>query len=384
MQTSSKTDEAPPVESGRFTLVPAASRRATSVIRRKVIRRLGLISDQRFYLDSCMVAPRTDVERIGTFAPAVDVRFAIPATGWCATHSFAPRFAYRLAGATVDPVSNLVHDHKGDFLAESASELPLRRLYDWPRPHLRLPKEVLRGEFIFLPSNPNMYHWLEDLSVFLHAATIAPQATILVAGRPVRHSESWNQRRKEVLRRFHDRRITVIDRPTRVESLVMTGKTGGIGSPSGLQVLHPTDIETVRDHFSDWLSDPSDHGYYLSRRGYSRSPSDEPKLESMARDAGLRILQPASLSMEEQARLFSGARAIVGLHGAALSNSIWLPTGARLVEFFSNTYMPFMYASMAAMRSLEYRHDAYQASPGNVMGEEFLERARSHLTDLGT
>jgi hypothetical protein len=371
--------EGPPTV-GWFPPETSAWRRAGSVIRRKVVRRFGLVSDQRFYLDSCMVSPRTDVERLGTYAEAVDVRFALPASGWLATHSYPPRFVYRLSGATVDPVSNLVYDHRGDFIAESASDLPLRRLYDWPSPRLRLPFEVLQGEFIFLPSNPNMYHWIEDLSVFLHSAETAPKATILVAGKAVRHDEAWNRRRQELLRRFGDRRIKVIDRPTRVESLVMTGKTGGLGSPSGLQVLHPADIETIRSHFSDWLfEEPSGCGYYLSRRGFSRSPTDEPELESIAQREGLRILQPATLTLEEQARLFSGARAIVGLHGAALSNIVWLPAHASVVEFFSSSYMPAMFASLAAMRRLDYRHDRYVLEPGNRMGEEFLERARSHL-----
>jgi hypothetical protein len=373
------------LNSRRIHVEPAAWRRAGSAIRRGVVRRLGFVSDQRFYLDSCMVAPRTDVERIGTYSAAVDVRFELPANGWLTTHSYPPRFVYRLAGATVDPISNLVYGHNGNFVAESASDLPLRRLYDWPRPRLRPPDDVLRGEFVFLPSNPNMYHWMEDLAVFLHSALTAPQATILVAARAARHGESWNRRRQEILRRFDDRQIKIIDRPTRVESLVLTGKTGGLGSPSGLQVLHPNDIITVRGHFSDWLSEEaSGHCYYLSRRGYSRSPIDEPELESIAQGQGFRVLQAAQLTLEEQARLFSSARAVVGLHGAALSNTIWLPAGASVVEFFSSAYMPFMFAGLASMRSLDYRHDRYELGSRNRMGKEFLERARSHMAGIAT
>jgi hypothetical protein len=367
----------------KFVTEPAARRRAESALRRDLVRRLGLVSDQRFYLDSSMASPRADVERIGTYATAVDVLFELPATGRLTTHSYPTRFVYRLSGATIDPTSNLVYDQDGDFVAESASDLPLRRLYDWPRPRLRPPAKVVRGEFVFLPSNPNMYHWLEDLSVFLHSAATAPQATILVAGKAAGHSEAWNRRRQEVLRRFRTRRIRSIDRPMRVESLVMTGKTGGLGSPSGLQTLHPADIMTVRNHFSDWLSlESSGLSYYLSRRGFSRSPLDEPRLESIAREGSLQILQPANLTMEEQARLFSGARAIVGLHGAALANSVWLPARASVVEFFSSTYMPFMFASMAAAQSLQYRHDRYVLGSDNQMGEVFLNRARDHIADI--
>jgi hypothetical protein len=367
----------------RLLTEPGAGRRANSAIRRALVHRLGLVSDQRFYLDSSMVSPRADVERIATYAAPVNVSFRLPATGRLTTHSYPTRFVYRIPGASVDPTSNLVYDQNGDFIAESASDLPLRRLYDWPRPRIRPPGERIRGEFVFLPSNSNMYHWLEDLAVYIHSAEVAPRASILVAGRAASHSEAWNQRRQEVLRRFGTRRIKFIDKPMRVESLVMTGKTGGLGSHSGLQVLHPADIQTVRKHFSDWLEkEPSGGSYYLSRRGFSRSPVDEPELESIAHEQGLRILQPANLTMQEQVKLFSGACAIVGLHGAALANSVWLPRGASVVEFFSSRYMPFMFASLAAMRTLNYRHASYELGPDNQMGKAFLERARSHIAGI--
>ena len=367
----------------RVLTEPAAHRRALNSVRRRIARQAGLVSDQRFYLDSFMVAPRQDVERLGTYAEPVNVTFKLPANGWRVTHAYPPRFVYRLSGASVDPVSNLVYDSKGEFIAESASALPLRRLYDWPQPRLRRPKSVLAGEYVFFPSNPSMYHWFEDLAVFLHAASVAPEATILVAADAINHDAGWNRRRQEVLARFAHRNIQYIDRPTRVDSLVLTAKTGGLGSPAGLETLHPEDVKTIRNHFGDWLStSQTDACYYLSRRGFSRSPADEPELQRIAESEGFQLLQPADLTMQQQAETFSSAAGVSGLHGAALGNILWLPEGAGVVELFPSSRMPYMFACIAAIRGLTYRHDRYELTVDNRMGASFLDRARSHMADI--
>ena len=362
---------------------PAAHRRALNSLRRRIVRKAGLVSDQRFYLDSFMVAPRQDVERLGTYAEPVDVTFRLPANGWTVTHAYPPRLVYRLSGATVDPVSNLVYDSKGEFIAESASALPLRRLYDWPQPQLRRPKSVLAGEYVFFPSNPSMYHWFEDLAVFLHAASVAPAATILVAAEAINHDAGWNRRRQEILARFAHRIIQYIDRPTRVESLVLTGKTGGMGSPAGLQTPHPQDIQTIRTHFGDWLSsEPTDTRYYLSRRGFSRSPADESELERIAAREGFEVLQPAQFTMQQQAGVFSAAAGVAGLHGAAFGNIVWMPEGTDVLEFFPSRRMPYTFACISAIRSVDYRHDRYELTSDNRMGASFLDRARRHMVEI--
>jgi hypothetical protein len=369
----------------RMITEPAGRRRGAHAIKRMAARRLGFVSDQKFYLDSFMVAPRPDVERLSRYSEQIDVSYELPANGWRVTHSYPPRLVYRLHDATVDPVSNLVYDHRGEFVAESASAIPLRRFYDWPSPHLRVPKQGLAGEFAFFPSNPSMYHWFEDLAVFLHSVTVAPGATILVAGEAVNHDAGWYARREEVLDRFRHREIRFIDRPTRVESLILTAKTGGLGSPAALQTPHPQDLATIRSHFHDWLGgEKAGRSFYVSRRGFSRSPADEVELERIAMSEGYEVIQPAGLSMSDQAKLFSGAVRLAGLHGAALGNMVWQPEGGRVVEFFPSNRMPVTYACIAAIRSLAYLHDRYELSADDRMGTVFLARARRSLSSVET
>jgi hypothetical protein len=359
---------------------PSFRRRAGSVMRRRAAQRLGIVSDQRFYLDSSMMEPRRDVDRFGLYSDVSEVSFRLPANGARLTYSYPPRHVYRLEGPTVDPVSNLSYDAEGRFIAESSSDVPLRRLYDWPRPGIRPRAEGLSGEYVFLPSNPSMYHWLEDLAVFFHSVSVAPDARILVARDAVRHDPGWRARREEVLQRFPDRQIVRLDGPTRVERLVLTAKTGGMGSPTGLQTLHPTDVVTIRQAFADWLQAGEPAGrYYLSRRGFSRSPRNEADLEAIATDAGFEVLQLAGLELRDQAALFSTAAAIAGIHGAALSNAIWLPPGAHVVEFFQHDYIPAHYACLAALREATYDHAVFRRSPGGELDRAFLDRAAELL-----
>src|ERR1700682_4614977 len=68
------------------------ARRVLQAAKRKIIYHLGFVSDQKFYLDSAIVRPRTDVERIMLYCDAVDIEFLLPVDGSKARNSYRPRF----------------------------------------------------------------------------------------------------------------------------------------------------------------------------------------------------------------------------------------------------------------------------------------------------
>src|ERR1035438_9335687 len=105
------------------------ARRALQAAKRRLLIRLGMVSDQKFYLDSGIVRPRTDVERIMLYCDAVDLEFLLPVDGSKARNCYRPRFVYGLTDATIDPISNLVYDSNGHFIAASSSWLPLHQFY---------------------------------------------------------------------------------------------------------------------------------------------------------------------------------------------------------------------------------------------------------------
>jgi len=323
-------------------------------------RALQAASDQKFYLDSGIVRPRTDVERIAVYSDAVEIEFVLPVDGSQARNFYRPRFVYGLADATVDPISNLVYDSKGQFIAESSSWLALRQFYSWPQPNIRKPRSRLAGEFILLPSN-SYYHWLiEDLPVFLKSLAVAPQAKVLLP----RNSASYVREVAGLI----DKEVVAIESPVRIERLVMTGKTGGLGSPLAGLTTHPADVATLREFFAKYQeSGFGERKVYLSRVGRKRSPVNELAVQAAMEKQGFVRFDGTGMSLLAQVKLFSRARQLIGIHGAGLSNIVWAPEGVQVCEIFSSAYMPSCYSALTAIRRGHYTAVSYTPGGQNTI-----------------
>jgi len=71
---------------------------------------------------------------------------------------------------------------------------------------------------------------------------------------------------------------------------------------------------------------------YVSRGGTARRRIDnETEVEAALRGAGFETVRPETLSVLEQVRLFSQASHVIGSSGAALTNTLFCPPGARVV-----------------------------------------------------
>jgi len=343
------------------------ARRAVQAAKRRLIQKLGFVSDQKFYLDSGMVRPRGDVERIALHSDAVELEFILPVDGSKARNVYRPRYVYSLSDATIDPVSNLVYDAKGQFIAESSSWLALRQFYSWPQPQIRVPGSRLGGEFIFLPNN-GYYHWLvEDLPVFLKSLAVTPKAKVLLSKAPASVV-------REVAKLI-DNEIVSIDSPVRVERLVMTGKTGGMGSPVAGLTPHPADVAILREFFARY-QEPGlgERKLYLSRVGQKRSPANEPALQAEMEKHGFSPFDGTGMSLLAQVKLFSSAKWLIGMHGAALSNIVWAQPGVEVCEIFSSGYMPSCYSALTAMRGGQYNSVSYTPGAQNIIDAASFDR----------
>lgn len=343
------------------------ARRMLQAAKRKMLCRLGMVSDQRFYLDSGMVKPRGDVERIMLYCDAVDIEFMLPVDGSKARNSYRPRFVYGLTDATVDPISNLVYDSKGQFVAESSSWLALRQFWSWPVPKLSVPGSKLPGEFIFLPSN-GYYHWLiEDLPVFLKSLAVAPRARVIVP----RNVPAYV---REVIGLIKNE-IVSIGSPVRVERLVMTGKTGGLGNPLAGLTPHPVDVAILREFFSQYYEPNSfNRKLYLSRVGRDRSPANERDLQFNMEKQGFVRFDGSGVSFLSQIASFSSAKQLMGVHGAAFANIVWSPVGVEVCEIFSSAYMPSCYSALTATRAGHYTPVSYTANAENMIDAATMAR----------
>jgi capsular polysaccharide biosynthesis protein len=67
----------------------------------------------------------------------------------------------------------------------------------------------------------------------------------------------------------------------------------------------------------------------------SRRVVNEVELRPVLAEHGFEVVDPAGMSIAEQVALFSRASAVVGPHGAGLTNLLFSPPGTRVVEIFA-------------------------------------------------
>jgi capsular polysaccharide biosynthesis protein len=75
---------------------------------------------------------------------------------------------------------------------------------------------------------------------------------------------------------------------------------------------------------------------------------NEPELEAALAKEGFVSVQPGQMTIVEQAQFLSGARCVVAPHGAALTNMVFAPPGATLVELFHPQHKNHCYVNLAA------------------------------------
>jgi len=94
---------------------------------------------------------------------------------------------------------------------------------------------------------------------------------------------------------------------------------------------------------------------YLSRKDCAyRRIQNEDAVAKLMLDNGFEILEPSTISVEDQAQTFATATAIVSAHGSALTNLIFCRAGTRVVEIFPNQYFDASFWTMASAKQCWY------------------------------
>jgi capsular polysaccharide biosynthesis protein len=100
---------------------------------------------------------------------------------------------------------------------------------------------------------------------------------------------------------------------------------------------------------------------YVSRSDASlRRLANERQVEAVLRSRGFTIVVPGALSLVEQIRLFKGAEAVVGPHGAGMTNIGFCRPGTRVLELMPGYIRLFM-VRIAQGAGLDYRVACFEA-----------------------
>jgi tetratricopeptide (TPR) repeat protein len=95
---------------------------------------------------------------------------------------------------------------------------------------------------------------------------------------------------------------------------------------------------------------------YLARRGETRRPMVEAEqVISIAEELGFEIVAAETLSLLDQVRLFASARGIAGPPGAAFTNLMWAPAGARVLTIFKQDINGPTFFDLSFLRGQRHR-----------------------------
>ena len=107
------------------------------------------------------------------------------------------------------------------------------------------------------------------------------------------------------------------------------------------------------------------HKIFISRsKARRRRLVDEPALVAYLAGHGFTSIVLEELDILAQVRLFAGARAVIGLHGAGLTNTAFSPAGARVYEIKPSTWKNQCFRNLSTQSGCQHVH--VPATPAGV------------------
>lgn len=121
----------------------------------------------------------------------------------------------------------------------------------------------------------------------------------------------------------------------RLGKLILTAKTatGGNPRPDSLQQVRTALLSSAaKDTAEDKPFGRTERIWVTRRSAGRRRLLNESSLTKELEKEGFIVVDPGTLSLKEQMALFSGAKIIAGVHGAGLTNMIFMSPGSKVIE----------------------------------------------------
>lgn len=211
----------------------------------------------------------------------------------------------------------------------------------WRRYRLRAPV-ALQGPHTSIISRWNQgdsyYHWLLDgLTRLIHLDRFPSDTRIIVPA----NLPEFAVRSIEWLE-LSDRIVTTSEGDLRVEDYWFAGPTMLSGCPD------PLGVSWLRKQFLGTLCEPGTELIYIDRRQKRRGCANAEALAGRFKERGWTVVDPGELKFSEQVALFSKTKAVAGIHGAGLTNILWMPAGGHVFEIMPSKRRNGCYAGLAA------------------------------------
>jgi capsular polysaccharide biosynthesis protein len=211
-------------------------------------------------------------------------------------------------------------------------------------------------------AKPNYWHWMMDCVTryrLLEAAGITANAT-LDAMWIIDHSHLPFQLETLKALGIKEEKVLVSHRYLHIEAetLIVPSYTNPAADTTTVTYSHH-DLDFLRQLFQSPTRPTTIHPMeriYLCRRG-RRSIINEKELISFLQKENFSILHCQDFPVWRQAQIFSTARIVVGLHGAALTNILFCKPGTTVIEILSPDYITPYFSRLSNLAKLH--HTAY-------------------------
>lgn len=266
------------------------------------------------------------------------------------THSFHARDYYVVENPVVDPSMGEIYLESGEFIIQSTPWHPYVP-YPERRPPFFRPKRLSNKEgFIRIPSWTYYHQVVENLPPLLFLKKMFPEAIVLVP-------ESGLKLAGLIL---DDLGIPYIPfrGPTSVNRLFFVGHGRDSGYPHSrdIELLKEAVLPVAQNRPSRQSLGEDIKAVYISRLGSERSPINEGELiEQLRLIDGVLVVESEKQSFLDQVSLFSKANAIIGVHGAGLTNQIWMKPQSKVFELIDSGYSNPVFESLAALCNHEHQ-----------------------------
>ena len=282
-----------------------------------------------------------------------------PVTGRVTKFHHPRPVIYELSDVTFTPSLGYL-GYGGRRILESAHPDD-RALWAWDSSRLIHPKIQDSGPLTAMNPSQNYYHFLlEDLPRLVILKKHADVKTIYM--RPPSASSI-------VTEACHTLGLTVktVAFPVTFPVLHFVAPLGELFQPSALAAVLTNSLFPS----SPGNEDRPKKKIFVSRRFSSRSLPYELAIERWLERVGYEILFLEQMSLAEQYRFFSAAKTVVGIHGAGLSNMVFMPPGGTVVELLADNYPSHVFETLASGRQnfIRIGVDTKQRNSSKVLSE---------------
>ena len=351
-----------------FLVMELQSARIQAFLKRKAVQFIGFNEVSSVGLVRGNSKVTVDFEKLCQYSNGFSTEIFDPRISATRGHYYQERSAYLVRDVILEPRQGLVYSAAGELIDESTSWQTAHVYSSFPWNPKKNIKELPLESAIYVTSN-TFYHWLiEDLASTIFCLGLNSKSPILVAKNCPAFVLDFLQ--------TTNREIIYLSGPVRVKSLLMVAKGKNSGWP------HPSDIEVLLSYepFALALKDQiPDKGIYISRRNARRSPENETEVENTFQNLGFKVLELEKLTLLDQIASLSQASMIAGVHGAGLTNAIWLKKGSKVLDIVNENYWTECFHRLCALKEVQY---AFHKCEGKIQDPIALPGLVNQINEL--